>query len=106
MSEVKAVQDEEETRVTAISEDIEKMTNAIAAKYADELAELKAKKEAGEEYAASAELAQVQQLQRKAQFYWDFVMVENSEGAHNPTLTWETLDKAQAAVDEAMALLA
>ncbi len=106
VSEVKAVQDEEETRVTAISEDIEKMTNAIAAKYADELAELKAKKEAGEEYAASAELAQVQQLQRKAQFYWDFVMVENSEGAHNPTLTWETLDKAQAAVDEAMALLA
>ena len=106
VSEVKAVQDEEETRVTAISEDIEKMTNAIAAKYADELTELKAKKEAGEEYTASAELAQVQQLQRKAQFYWDFVMVENSEGAHNPTLTWETLDKAQAAVDEAMALLA
>lgn len=106
VGEVRAVQDEEETRVTAISEDIEAMTNAIAAKYADEIAALKAKKDAGEEYAASAELAQLQQLQREAQFYWDFVMVENSEGAHNPTLTWKTLDKAQAAVDEAMALLA
>lgn len=106
VGEVRAVQEEEEERVTAISEDIEAMTNAIAAKYSDEIAELKAKKDAGEEYAASAELAQLQQLQREAQFYWDFVMVENSEGAHNPALTWDTLDKAEAAVDEAMALLA
>ena len=33
-------------------------------------------------------------------------MVENSEGAHNSKLTDETLDKAEAAVDEALTMLA
>ena len=51
------------------------------------------------------QLAELQKLHRTAQFYWDFVMVENSEGAHNPDLTFETLDKAEAAVDEALAML-
>ncbi len=105
VAEVTAIQEEEEQRVTEISENIEEMINLIAEKYADELTELKAKKDAGEDFTASDELAQLQQLQRTAQFYWDYVMVENSEGAHNSELTWETLDKAQAAVDEAMALL-
>ena len=39
-------------------------------------------------------------------FYWDFVFVENSGGAHNSTLTNDCLDKAEAAVDEALAMLA
>ena len=51
-------------------------------------------------------LAEVQRLHRVSQFYWDFVMVENSEGAHNPELTFETLDKAEAAVDQALSMLA
>ena len=55
---------------------------------------------------AGDDLAKVQDLQRTAQFYWDFVMVENSEGAHNPDLTFDTLDKSEAAVDEALAMLA
>ena len=50
-------------------------------------------------------LSQLQGLHRTAQFYWDFVMVENSEGAHNPELTNDTLDKAEAAVDQALSLL-
>ena len=36
----------------------------------------------------------------------DFVMVENSEGSHNPDLTFETLDKAEAAADQALSMLA
>ena len=32
-------------------------------------------------------------------------MVENSEGVHNPELTMEALDKAEAAADEALAML-
>ncbi|WP_418830167.1 ammonia-forming cytochrome c nitrite reductase subunit c552 [Paraeggerthella sp.] len=100
-------QAEEETRVTAISEKIEALTKGIAEKYADEIAAMKAAKEAGTEVpAASEELASLQKIQRNAQFYWDFVMVENSEGAHNPTLTFETLDKAEKAVDEGLAKLA
>lgn len=105
--QVKDIQAHEEERVTAISEKIEDMTGKIAAKYADEIAAMKAASEAKTDIpAASEELAQLQKLQRNAQFYWDFVMVENSEGAHNSKLTEETLDKAEAAADEALAMLA
>ena len=104
---VKDIQASEEERVTAISEKIEDMTNKIAAKYADEIAAMKAANEAKTDIpAASEELAKLQKLQRNAQFYWHFVMVENSEGAHNSKLTNETLDKAEAAADEALAMLA
>ncbi|MDR0514432.1 MAG: ammonia-forming cytochrome c nitrite reductase subunit c552 [Coriobacteriaceae bacterium] len=54
---------------------------------------------------AGDKLAQLQKLHRNSQFYWDFVMVENSEGAHNPKFTKATLDKAEKAVDEALAML-
>lgn len=40
-------------------------------------------------------LAEAQQIHRHAQFYWDFVMVENSEGAHNHTLAQDNLDKCE-----------
>ena len=43
---VKDIQASEEERVTAISEKIEDMTNKIAAKYADEIAAMKAANEA------------------------------------------------------------
>ena len=89
---VAAIQAEEEERIIAISEKIEDMINKIAEA-----------REAGS--LSDEELATLQDLHRTSQFYWDFVMVENSEGAHNPELTWETLDKAEAAADEAFAML-
>ena len=52
-----------------------------------------------------AELNAVRAIARDAQFYWDFVFVENSEGAHNSALTKDCLDKAEALFNEAMALL-
>ncbi len=104
--QVKDWQAKEEERVNSISMKIEDMTKKIAAKYADEIAQIKEQKAAGTVVAPSAELASMQKLQRNAQYYWDFVMVENSEGAHNPQLTMETLDKAEAAVDEGLAMLA
>ena len=104
-SEVAATQAKEEQRVTSISEKIEDMTNKIADKYADEIAAIKAAKDAGSKQAPSDELAALWKLQRNAQFYWDFVMVENSEGAHNPDLTFETLDKSEAAADQALSML-
>ena len=54
---------------------------------------------------SDAELAEVRMLARNAQFYWDFVFVENSEGAHNSALTYQCLDKAEALAKEAMELL-
>lgn len=50
-------------------------------------------------------LAEAQNIHRQAQFYWDFVMVENSEGAHNPTLALENLDKCEALLDQGFELL-
>jgi len=51
------------------------------------------------------ELDAVRSLHRDAQFYWDFVFVENSEGAHNSALSRQCMDKAEALIDEALALL-
>lgn len=46
------------------------------------------------------EKSRLQTIQREAVFYWNFVAAENSEGAHNPTLTTDTLSKATALLDE------
>ena len=51
------------------------------------------------------ELDPVRSMARDAQFYWDFVFVENSEGAHNPTLTYLCLDQAEALCGEAVSAL-
>ena len=91
-AEVAAIQEEEEERVQEISEKIVEMIELMTAQVEDGTL-------------TGDLLEEVQYLHRAAQFYWDFVMVENSEGAHNPDLTTETLDKAEAAVDEAIALL-
>ena len=48
---------------------------------------------ASEQY-TDEQLDPIRALARDAQFYWDFVFVENAEGAHNPALTNQCLDKA------------
>ena len=50
-------------------------------------------------------LAQLQQLHREAQWFFDFCYVENAEGAHNSELAFHCLDVAEAKIDEAMAIL-
>ena len=50
------------------------------------------------------ELNDIRALNRSAQFYWDFVFVENSEGAHNSALAKECLDKAEAIANEALGM--
>ena len=59
---------------------------------------------AQEEGYAEARLKEMRSLARDAQFYWDFVFVENAEGAHNPKLTAYCLDKAEELCNQAMAL--
>ena len=49
--------------------------------------------------------AQVKALDREAQFYWDFVYVENAEGAHNSKLSHACLDKAEELARKALELL-
>ena len=91
-AEVAAIQAHAEERTIAIATKLETLTNQLAdmvasGKYAEE------------------ELNAIRELNRKGQFYWDFVFVENSEGAHNSKLTEDCLDKAEAIVDEALTLI-
>ena len=86
---VKGIQAKAEERTVAIGTKLETLTNQLA----DAVA-------AGTY--TEEELDAIRQLNRKGQFYWDFVFVENSEGAHNSRLTTECLDKAEALIDEAL----
>ena len=89
---VKGIQANAEERTVAIGNKLENLTNQLA----DAVA-------AGTY--TEEELDAIRQLNRKGQFYWDFVFVENSEGAHNSRLTTECLDKAEALIDEALTLI-
>lgn len=88
---VKGIQDRTEERTYLIADKLVDLTNALADKVA-----------AG---ATDEELAQLRALNREAQFYWDFVFVENSEGAHNSKLSTACLDKAELLVDQALELV-
>lgn len=50
------------------------------------------------------ELSAIRALARDAQFYWDFVFVENAEGAHNPKLTNYCLDQAEDLCNQALGM--
>ena len=88
---VKGIQTKAEERTVAIGTKLEDLTNKLA----DAVASGKYSEE---------DLNAIRELNRKGQFYWDFVFVENSEGAHNSRLTNECLDKAEQLIDEALTL--
>ena len=90
-------------KVHAIQNEIEGRTLEVGNKLVD-LTNTLADAVASGNYTAE-QLDQVRALHRDAQFYWDFVFVENSEGAHNSALSRDCLDKAEALIDQAMALL-
>jgi nitrite reductase (cytochrome c-552) len=50
-------------------------------------------------------LVQLRSLNREATWYWDWVFVENSNGAHHPEQAKWCLDKANALLEQAEALL-
>ncbi|MBQ7825991.1 MAG: ammonia-forming cytochrome c nitrite reductase subunit c552 [Clostridia bacterium] len=90
-AEVAAIQEHAEARTIAIADKYESLTNKLA----DAVASGSYTEE---------ELEAIRALNRKGQFYWDFVFVENSEGAHNSKLTEDCLNKAEAIVDEALTM--
>ena len=91
VSEVHELQEKVDTRTTEISDMLVELTETLATAV-----------ESGDY--TEDELNAIRALARDAQFYWDFVFVENSEGAHNPTLTEFCLDKAEALTKEAMGM--
>ena len=92
VSEVKSVQDEADARTREIADKLVDLTEKLAAAV-----------ESGDK--SEEELNEIRALARDAQFYWDFVFVENSNGAHNPSLTNDCLDKADALATDALGLL-
>ncbi|WP_325214285.1 ammonia-forming cytochrome c nitrite reductase subunit c552 [Oscillibacter sp.] len=91
-AEVRAIQTAMERRTYAIGYLLEGLTDTLA--------------EAVESGAYTEDqLNQIRELARSAQFYWDFVFVENSEGAHNSALDTCCLDKAEDFANQALALL-
>ena len=91
------------TQVRAIQEEITGREKEISAKLVQVNTKLAAAIEAGS--LPGDVIAGIKNLDRAAQFYWDFVYVENSEGAHNSALSRQCLDKAEALADQALALL-
>ena len=91
VKEVKEVQEAVEARTNEIGYKLQDLTEKIAV--------------AVEKGSSDNDLAQIRFLARDAQFYWDFVFVENAEGAHNPTLTYECLDKADELCIKALDLI-
>ena len=91
VGEVRAIQSETERRTYAIGYLLEGLTEKLvlaveSGAYNDQ------------------ELDAIRAVARDAQFYWDFVMVENSEGAHNSKLNAQCLDKAEALANTAMGM--
>ncbi len=92
VSEVRAAQQKIETRTYTVGYRLEYLTELLAqavasGKYTDE------------------QLDPIRSLARDAQFYWDFVFVENAEGVHNPSLTNQCLDKADELCAEATQMM-
>jgi len=90
-------------KVHAIQDEIEGRTIEVGNKLVDLANTLADAVESGD--FTEDQLNEIRSLHRNAQFYWDFVFVENSEGAHNSALSRDCLNKAEALIDQAMALL-
>lgn len=93
VAEVKVIQEETEALTFEVGYMLEDLTNQLAEKvatgnYSDE------------------DLAEVRSIAREAQFYWDFVFVENSEGAHNSALSEYCLTTSKDLTNQALALVA
>ena len=89
---VHGIQEKMEARTIAIGESLATLTDRLADAVASE------------KY-TDDDLAEIRSLNRKGQWYWDFVFVENSEGAHNSRLDNECLDKAEELIQQALDML-
>ena len=92
VGQIRELQAEVEDRTNEVADELLVLTDKLAAEVASG-------------NMSEDELNEVRGLARDAQFYWDFVFVENSEGAHNSKLTYQCLDKSEALINEALAKL-
>ncbi len=86
---VKTTQEKVTAREKTVGNRLSQLKDALAAAVA-------------ENKLGETELEAVRKLYREAQWYFDFCYVENSEGAHNSTLSLSCLDTSEGLIDEAM----
>lgn len=86
--------------VKAKQADVVKYTFEVADKIVELNNKLAAAVKAGR--MSESQLDELRDLNRHAQFYWNYVVTENSDGAHNFTITKYCLDKANNIVEDAL----
>lgn len=84
--------------VKAIQKKIDGRTHQIGMRSADFVHNFEAALKAGKLSKANIERLRV--IQRDAIFYWNSAFAENSEGAHNPALYTDVLNRAEKLLDE------
>lgn len=89
--------------VEAVQKGVYNKTNEVSDLLADYVNRLSKAVEAGD--IKEEDLANLQDIHRKAQFKWDFVFVENSEGFHNSALAHGNLDSARKLLEEGIKIL-
>lgn len=90
-------------KVEGIQGKVEDKTNEVSDVILQLIQELTKAVQSGSH--TDAEIEQVRDLHRKAQFKWDFVFVENGEGFHNPELAHKNLDEALALAKKGLEIL-
>ena len=86
--------------VESLQKKVTEKTEDVSLLLEDFINRLAEKKEAGE--LDEELLASLQAVHREAQFYWDYVFVENGEGFHNTDKQMGYLDHAEKLLTEAM----
>ena len=81
------------SQVRALQAETHERADAIGESLAELMEELVLAVDSGEY--TDEELDPIRMVFRDAQFYWDFVFVENSNGVHNSRLTDQALEKAE-----------
>ncbi len=89
--------------VRNVQKGVEERTVEVGQKLSDMIIALAAAKDSGKY--TDEQLQPIKDLHREAQWYWDFVFGENSNGAHNSTLSYDCLNKAETAINKAMDLI-
>lgn len=89
-------------RVENLQGEVEEKMNETALLIVDLIDALKNAESNG---VSEADITEARKLHRAAQWYWDFVFVENSEGFHNNALSHKLLDDARSLTEEALAFL-
>ncbi|UMZ73767.1 ammonia-forming cytochrome c nitrite reductase subunit c552 [Natranaerofaba carboxydovora] len=96
-------QDEVKEKTAEVQEGVYEKQNRIGEKleeFIDKLADAK-----DDEELTGENLEEAQSIHREAQFYWDFIWVENSNGFHNWDEAYRVLNKADEMIDEGMEFL-